>query len=59
MNRYTIVEHVKARHSVVVWTASDFDRYWIYRPGTDCVDSISIRGPVQAAIKDIAEKGKD
>ena len=40
MNRYTIVEHVKARHSVVVWTASDFDRYWVYRPGQDCVESI-------------------
>ena len=40
MNRYTIVEHVKARHSVVVWTASDLDRYWVYRPGQDCVESI-------------------
>jgi hypothetical protein len=56
MNRDTIVQHVKTRDQVIVWTASDFDRYWIYRPGTDCVDSISIRGPVQAAIKDIAER---
>jgi hypothetical protein len=56
MNRYTIVEHVKARHSVVVWTASDFDRYWVYRPGKDCVDSVCILGPAQAAIRDIAEE---
>jgi hypothetical protein len=28
MNRETIVEHVKARDRVIVWTASDPDRYW-------------------------------
>src|SRR5580704_14531618 len=55
MSRETIVEHVKTRDRVIVWTASDFDRYWVYRPGKDCVDSICIRGPVQAAIKDLAD----
>jgi hypothetical protein len=55
MNRDTIVEHVKTRDQVIVWTASDFDRYWVYRPGKDRVDSVHIQGPVQAAIKDIAE----
>lgn len=56
MNRETIVQHIKARDRVVVWTASDFDRHWVYRPGKDCVDSIQIQGPVQAAIKDIAKE---
>jgi hypothetical protein len=55
MNRETIVEHVKARDKVIVWTASDFDRYWVYKPGKDCVESVCISGPVETAIKDISE----
>jgi hypothetical protein len=55
MNRETIVQHLKTRDQVIVWTASDLDLYWAYRPGKDCADSICMRGPVQAAIKDIAE----
>lgn len=32
MNRETIVEHVKPRDEVIVWTASDlYYRYWVYR----------------------------
>jgi hypothetical protein len=56
MNRETIVQYVKARDRLIVWTASDFDRYWVYKPGKDCVESIDIRGPVSAAIQDIAEE---
>ena len=54
MNRDTIVEHVKARDRVIVWTATDPDLYWVYRPGRDLVDSVRLRGPVPAAIQDIA-----
>lgn len=56
MNRETIVEHVKAKDKVIVWTATDLDRYWVYRPAKDCVDSIRIQGPVPAAIEDIARE---
>jgi hypothetical protein len=56
MNRDTVVQHVTARDKVIVWTASDFDRYWVYKPGKDCVEAIDIRGPVSAAIQDIAKE---
>jgi hypothetical protein len=52
---FTIVQHVKTRDRVIVWTASDLGLYRVYRLGKDCVESVRIRGPVQAAIKDIAE----
>jgi hypothetical protein len=40
MNRESIVERIKARDSAVVWTASEPDRYWVYRPRKDSVDLI-------------------
>jgi hypothetical protein len=52
---FAIVQHVKTRDQGLVWTASDLGLHWVYRPGKDFVESVRIRGPVQAAIKDIAE----
>ena len=57
MNRETIVEHVKARDRVIVWTASDlYYRYWVYRPGKDSVKHLCITLGVQDAIKDVAKR---
>jgi hypothetical protein len=57
MNRETIVQHIKARDRVIVWTASDLDdRYWVYRPGQDSVESVELCGDVQAGITSIAER---
>jgi hypothetical protein len=52
---FAIVQHVKTRDQGLFWTASDLGLHWVYRPGKDFVESVRIRGPVQAAIKDIAE----
>ena len=56
MNRETIVEHVKARDRVIVWTASDlYYRYWVYRPGKDSVEHLCITWDMQDAIKRVAK----
>jgi hypothetical protein len=49
MNRETIIEHVKARDTVIVWTASDPGRYWLYKPGKDCVELIGEYSGITAA----------
>jgi hypothetical protein len=56
MNRETVVECVKAKNRIVVWTATDFGRYWVYRPRLDSVKAVNIRGPVPPAIKGFAEE---
>ena len=56
MNRETIVEHVKARDRVIVWTASNsYNRYWIYRPGANRVDYICLFN-VPEAIQNLAKE---
>ena len=56
MNRETIVEHVKARDRVIVWTASHmYSRYWVYRPQTNRVDYVCLTD-MRETIKLVAKK---
>jgi hypothetical protein len=43
MNRDSIVQHVKARDKVIVWTASDTNFCWVYWPVEDRVDYVRMQ----------------
>jgi hypothetical protein len=49
MSRDTIVQHIKARDQVIVWTASDSNYCWVFWPGKDGVDYVQTRDLVQNA----------
>lgn len=55
MKRETIVRYAKAHDHVIVWTDSELEHTWVYRPGNDSLESVEMRDPVPVATKQIAE----